>query len=47
MAVREVEADRAITSRRGRILANQGRVGSLGMPLKNRADTPKTYVLPE
>lgn len=41
------EADRAITSRRDRILANQGRAASLGIPLKNRADAPKTFVLPE
>lgn len=41
------EADRAITSRRERILANQGRAASLGIPLKNRADAPKTYALPE
>lgn len=42
-----MEADRAITARRERILANQGRVDSLGIPLKNRADAPKTYVLPD
>lgn len=41
------EADRAIASRRERILANQGRAASLGIPLKNRADAPKTYALPE
>lgn len=41
------EADRAIASRRDRILANQGRAASLGIPLKNRADAPKTYALPE
>lgn len=41
------EADRAIASRRERILANQGRASSLGIPLKNRADAPNTYVLPE
>lgn len=41
------EADRAIASRRERILANQGRAASLGIPLKNRADAPKTYVIPE
>lgn len=40
------EADRAIASRRERILANQGRAASLGIPLKNRADAPKTYALP-
>lgn len=42
-----VEAKRAITARRERILANQGRANSLGIPLKNRADAPKTYVLPQ
>lgn len=41
------EADGAIASRRERILANQGRAASLGIPLKNRADAPKTFVLPE
>lgn len=41
------ETDRAIASRRERILANQGRAASLGIPLKNRADAPKTYALPE
>jgi len=41
------EADRAIASRRDRILANQGRAASLGIPLKNRADAPKTFVLPD
>lgn len=41
------EADRAIASRRERILANQGRAASLGIPLKNRADAPKTYALPQ
>ena len=41
------EADRAISSRRERILANQGRASSLGIPLKNRANAPKTFVLPD
>jgi len=41
------DADRAIASRRERILANQGRADALGIPLKNRADAPKTYALPE
>lgn len=41
------EADSAITVRRERILANQGRAASLGIPLKDRADAPKTYALPE
>lgn len=40
-------AEKTIASRRERILANQGRVASLGIPLKNRADAPKTYAIPE
>lgn len=39
-------ADQAIAARRGRILANQGRVASLGIPLKSRSDAPKTYATP-
>ena len=39
-------ADQAITARRDRILANQGRVASLGIPLKSRPDAPKTYAMP-
>lgn len=41
------EADRAIASRRERILANQGRAAALGIPLKNRPNAPQTYALPE
>lgn len=41
------QADQAITARRTRILANQGRVAALGIPLKSRADAPRTYALPE
>jgi hypothetical protein len=41
------EAERAIASRRERILANQGRAASLGIPLKNRTDAPQTYALPQ
>jgi hypothetical protein len=40
-------ASNAIAARRNRLLANQGRVASLGIPLKVRADAPKTYTAPE
>lgn len=40
-------ADQDISARRNRILANQGRVASLGIPLKSRPDAPKTYATPE
>lgn len=40
-------AEQTIASRRERILANQGRVASLGIPLKSRSDAPKTYAVPE
>jgi len=40
------EAERTIAARRERILANQGRVASLGIPLKVRSDAPRTYVAP-
>lgn len=42
-----VEAERAITSRRERLLKNSGRVATLGIPLNNRTDAPRTYALPE
>lgn len=35
-------AEQTIASRRERILANQGRVASLGIPLKSRSDAPRT-----
>lgn len=41
------QAEGVINARRTRILANQGRVSSLGIPLKSRADSPQTYALPE
>ncbi len=41
------EAEKAIMARRERILANQGRVASLGIPLKSRPGVPRTYTLPE
>lgn len=39
-------AEQAIEARRSRLLANQGRVASLGIPLKVRGDAPKTYAAP-
>ncbi|MGZ3159892.1 MAG: hypothetical protein ACXU7H_12460, partial [Burkholderiaceae bacterium] len=39
-------ADHTISERRNRILANQGRIASLGIPLKSRPDAPKTYAVP-
>jgi hypothetical protein len=41
------EAERAVTSRRERILANQGRAATLGIPLKGRANAPRTYAVPD
>ena len=41
------ETDRLISSRRERILANQGRAASLGIPLKTRGDAPQTYAVPQ
>lgn len=41
------EAVKAIAARRDRLLANQGRAAALGIPLKQRADAPKTYVAPD
>lgn len=38
--------DSSIEERRQRILANQQRVASLGIPLKIRTDAPKTYAMP-
>jgi hypothetical protein len=39
-------ADEIIKERRERILANQGRIASLGIPLKNRTNAPMTYAVP-
>jgi hypothetical protein len=39
-------ADGCIDSRRNRILKNQGRAAALGIPLKERGDTAKTYAAP-
>lgn len=41
------QSEQAITARRIRILANQGRAAALGIPLKSRPDAPKTYAVPE
>jgi hypothetical protein len=40
------EASAAIDKRRNRLLENQGRLAQLGIPLKMRADAPKTYAVP-
>lgn len=40
-------ADQAISARRERILANQGRIVSLGIPLKSRPGAPTTYAVPD
>jgi hypothetical protein len=40
-------AETTVAARRERILANQGRVASLGIPLKRRDDAPKTFVTPD
>ena len=37
----------AIDARRGRLLANQNSVASLGYPLRQRADAPRTYAIPD
>ncbi|MDT9580869.1 hypothetical protein RS982_06040 [Stenotrophomonas indicatrix] len=39
-------AETAIRKRRDRLLANQGRVAALGIPLKVRGEAPKTYAAP-
>lgn len=41
------EAASVIETRRARLLANQGRLASLGIPVKPRSNAPKTYVVPE
>src|SRR5207253_650174 len=40
-------AEQAIDGRRGRLLANQNRMASLGIPVKARVNAPKTYSVPE
>lgn len=45
-ALRQV-AETAVNSRRTRILGNQGVLASLGIPLKERPDAPKTFASPE
>lgn len=39
-------AERAIEQRRARVLQHQGLAAGLGIPLKERANAPKTYVTP-
>ena len=39
------EAETAVSNRRARLLANQGRAAALGIPLKKRAGAPSTYAL--
>ena len=41
------EAETAVSNRRARLLANQGRVAALGIPLKKRAGAPSTYAMPD
>ncbi|MBB5356985.1 hypothetical protein HDE76_000167 [Rhodanobacter sp. ANJX3] len=41
------QAAGAIQTRRTRLLANQGRLASLGIPVKPRANALQTYVVPE
>lgn len=43
----EREANQAISERRKRILDNQGRVASLGIPLKARHGAPQSFTLPD
>lgn len=40
-------AETAIQKRRERLLANQGRLAALGIPLKVRPDAPRTYAPPQ
>lgn len=42
----QANAEQTIENRRKRVLLNQGRVASLGIPLKSRPDAPKTYAVP-
>jgi len=41
------EAETAVSNRRARLLANQGRAAALGIPLKKREGAPSTYSLPD
>lgn len=41
------QAREAVESRRGRLLANQNTVASLGFPIRSRSDAPKTFTLPD
>ncbi|CUJ72189.1 MAG: hypothetical protein J0I68_13715 [Achromobacter sp.] len=40
------QAEQSIENRRNRLLVNQNRLASLGIPVKVRADAPKTYAVP-
>lgn len=40
-------AQQAVNGRRERVLANQGRAASLGIPLKKRDGSPTTYAVPD
>lgn len=40
-------AEQAVGARRQRVLANQGRAASLGIPLKKRDGAPATYAVPD
>lgn len=40
-------AEQAVNDRRQRVLANQGRAASLGIPLKKRDGAPATYAVPD
>lgn len=40
-------ADQVVKVRRDRLLANSSRLVSLGIPVRARTDSPKTYALPE
>jgi hypothetical protein len=41
------DAQQAIDSRRERLLANQNRLSSLGIPIRERAGAPRTYAIPD
>lgn len=41
-----LQSEQAIDNRRSRLLANQNRMASLGIPVKVRADAPSTYAVP-
>ena len=41
------EAAKTVEARRQQILANQGRVSALGIPVRARNDAPRTYAIPD